>query len=164
MARPGFWIDFDLNTQVATAGQSNLDLLTNAEASQNRRGWTLVRTIMSFDIARAVHDSGEGSDQVNIGIGVVSEPALAVGSTALPDPGVGTEFPTRGWVFRGSYRVWGFAADQPAIYTYRVEKDLRAKRKLDNGAMVMSITNVALEGTSSTIQLTGWIRQYWLDE
>ena len=162
MARPGFWIDTRMNETIGSAAQGLESLMTNVSSTQSRRGWTMVRTIIGIDIARSVHDSGEGSDLVEIGIGVTSQEAFAAG--VVPDPQTPTDHPTRGWVYRAGYRIWGFAADQPAIYTIRVDKDIRAKRKLDNGEMYIVIDNNPLEGTAGAILVTGYIRQYWLDE
>jgi len=67
-------------------------------------------------------------------------------------------------MWREISRIFGFAADDPTVYSRRIEKDIRAKRKVDNGECWLSIVNEALEGTSGTIRVLGLIRQYWLDE
>jgi len=164
MARPGFWIDTKVTGSV-TIGTTRIEsLMTNVSASQSRRGWTLVRTIIGIDVAYSVHDAGEGSIRADLGIAVASQAAFASGAGALSDPAIATEHPTRGWIYRAGYRVFGFAADQPAVYSVRIDKDIRAKRKLDNGECFLAVTAALLEGASTTLDLTGWIRQYWLDE
>ena len=164
MARPGFWIDTVLGETLTVNVQQVVSLMTNYDASQSRRGWTLVRTIIGFDIARAVHDSGEGSHLVSSGIGIAFQEAFGVGQTAIPSPQTPTDFPVRGWIWRAQHRVWGFAADQPTIFTARIDKDIRAKRKLDNGEMYVTFMSTLEEGAAATIQVNGLIRQYWLDE
>ena len=90
-------------------------------------------TLIGMDVAYAVHDSGEGSQHLDIGIGVASQDALAAGAGSLPDPNAADDHPIRGWVFRARGRVFGFAADQPMVYSWRIDRDIRSRRKLDNG-------------------------------
>ena len=121
---------------------------------------TLMRTIIGIDIAHLVHDSGEGSQDVTLGIGVTSQEAFAAG--ILPDPNQETEHPTRGWVWRYRCRTYGFAADQAAVYNHRVDKDVRSRRKLENGECYINIFNTADQGSTGTINVIGLIRQLWL--
>ena len=123
---------------------------------------TLLRTIIGLNVGLTVHDSGEGSQLVSLGIGIVSSDAYSAGLTALPDPRIDADFPTRGWIWRARYRVFGFAADQPAVYTQRIDLDMRSQRKLDNGIPLFIITNENVEGAASTITVHGLIRQLWL--
>ncbi len=158
---PRIWIDTGLGLVVASAGQANVSLMTGVSATQTRFDrMTLLRTILGFDIAYAVRDSGEGSQLVSIGIGVTSQEAFAAGS--LPDPEVDGDFPARGWVWRNRYRIFGFAADQPAVFTRRVDLDLRAMRKLENGEAYLIAANGAVEGATAVINIHGIVRQLWL--
>ena len=97
---------------------------------------------------------------MSVGIGIASQEAFA--AAALADPQTDTDFPTRGWVWRARYRVWGFAADQPAVFTRRVDLDLRSQRKLENGEAFINGFNLNQEGVSNTVVVTGLIRQLWL--
>ncbi len=162
MARPGFWIDTFFNKDVGTAATTIDSLMTNVSATQSRRGWTMVRTIIGIDFAYTVHDSGEGSQVIAMGIGVASQEAFA--ASAISDPQTSMDHPTSGWVFRTAFRVFGFAADQPTIFVRRIEKDIRAKRKIQNGEMFFTVDNDPLEGVAAAIRMVGYIRQYWLDE
>ena len=117
---------------------------------------TLLRTIIGVDIAHLVHDSGEGSQQVSVGVGVVSQESFAAGS--LPDPEVVADFPIRGWIFRARYRIFGFAADQPQFMTRRIDMDIRAKRKLDNGESYWRSVNTNEEGVIGVILVSGMVR------
>ena len=162
MARPGFWIDSIINATLVAGTQIDVDMMGVASFSESRRGWTLVRTIIGLDVAYAVHDSGEGSHLVSMGIGIAGTEALsAVGGTAEPD--VAAEHPVRGWLYRAQYRIFGFAADDPTVYSARIDRDIRAKRKLDNGLCIFSANSALHEGAASTVKVTGIIRQYWLD-
>jgi len=158
---PRVWIDTDVELAIATGLQNSKSLMTNIGSAQSRlEQMTLLRTIVGLDIAYTVHDSGEGSQRASIGLGITSQEAFAAGS--LPDPEVDSDFPTRGWIWRARYRIWGFAADQPAVFTRRVDLDLRSQRKLDNGESFVIIQNAALEGVATALTVTGLIRQLWL--
>ncbi len=158
---PRLWIDTPMDLAVVVGTPAVLSLMTGVSATQTRFDqMTLLRTIIGIDIAHAVHDSGEGSQRVSVGIAVASQEAFA--AAALPDTEIGTDFPTRGWVWRALYRVWGFAADQPAVFTRRVDLDIRAMRKLENGESYITAANVNQEGTTGTVNIVGMVRQLWL--
>ena len=162
---PTLWADTLPNMTVAlgVGGITSVDLLTNFDFRPGRADrMTLTRTIIGIDIARTVHDSGEGSEQVFLGIGVIGKEAFLAGGTAIPDPFDPTEWPARGWIWKAAYRVFGFAADQPAVFNVRVDLDIRAQRKLENGTCFITAHNTIFEGSNSTINVSGLIRQLWL--
>ena len=161
MARSGFWLDTFFSQALVNNSQITVSLMNALATEDSRRGLTCVRTIIGLDLARTVHDSGEGSHRVSMGIGVSSREALGV-TGGIPDSHVAGDFPVMGWLYRAQYRIYGFAADQPAIFNQRIDKDIRAKRMLNNGVMYITMVSVLQEGVDSTIQMTGLIRQYWL--
>jgi len=154
------WVDTLPNMTIAAGTQINIDLLDTLAQSRVDR-MTLLRTVIGLDIARLTHDSGEGSQQVFIGIGQVAD-TIPLGGADMPDPFVMTEFPSRGWLWRAAYRVYGFAADQPAVFNARIDLDLRAKRKLENGRMVMMARNTPFEGVDTVVTVSGVVRQLWM--
>jgi len=160
---PRIWIDSFVNETVSVAGGDLQSLMSGVTPAQTRFDqMTLLRTLIGLDIARTVHDSGEGSELLAIGIGIASQTAFALGLTGVSDPEIATDFPTRGWVWRAKYRTFGFAADQPAVFVRRVDLDIRAMRKLENGEAYIVMGLTALEGVSSAVSVTGLIRQLWL--
>jgi len=156
------WIDTLLNMQVATGAQARQSIMTAGITAQDVRltGMTLLRTIIGLDIAHLVHDSGEGSQIVDLGIGVSSQEAVDAG--VIADPATETDFPVRGWIYRGRYRTYGFAADQAAVYNARVDLDIRARRKLDNGEAFIVVDNTADQGSTGSIVVMGLLRHLWL--
>ena len=155
------WIDTRVNEAVVTGTPFAISLMGTAGASQSRfDALTLTRTIIGLDVAAVVHDSGEGSARIALGIGVASEEAFVAGT--LPDPDVDNDHPTRGWVWRAQYRIWAFAADQPAIFDRRVDLDIRAQRKLENGVAYLNGVNSTQEGAAVGVQVVGFIRTLWL--
>ena len=157
---PRLWIDTSINLDAASGASVNISLMTGVSSVQTRFDqMTLLRTIVGIDIANAVHDSGEGSQKASVGIGLASQEAFAAGT--LSDPETNTDFPTRGWVWRAGYRIYGFAADQPAVFNRRIDLDLRSMRKLENGEMFFQMANQAVEGATAVVKALGFIRQLW---
>jgi len=117
---------------------------------------TLMRTIVCADVARTVHDSGEGSELVDVGIGLASQEAFQ--ADVLADPDNESDFPLRGWIWRCRYRIYGFIANDPAVFNRHIEMDLRGKRKIENGELFLSLVNTAQEGASGTVNIAGIVR------
>ena len=162
MPMRSLWIDSKFADSVVTGGTHMQNLLTGVTSDAGRlTQMTLTRTIIGLDVAYTVHDSGEGSQLVSLGSAIQAQDAFGVlGST--PDPSDPTAFPTLPWVWRAAYRVFGFAADQQAVYSRRVDLDIRAQRKLANGVSFLRIDNEALEGVTGTVMVSGFVRQLWL--
>ncbi len=158
---PRLWIDSLIDLTLASGATVSDSIMSGVSSTQTRFDqMTLLRTIVGIDIAYAVHDSGEGSQQVTVGIAIGSQEAVA--ASVLPDPEVETDFPIRGWIWRMRYRIFGFSADQPTVFTRRVDLDLRGKRKLENGEAYITADNDPEEGATAAVLVTGMIRQLWL--
>jgi len=161
--RRSLWVDSLIDTTVVSSGEAVDDLLASLPESEARLSrLTLVRTIVGIDIAYSVHDAGEGSQRGAFGICGISREAFSAGVASLPHPDIASDHPTLPWVVRAVYRIYGFAADQPAIFTRRVDLDIRSQRKVDNGTMVMVMTNNPVEGVTTTILFSGMVRQLYL--
>ena len=157
------WSDTLMSNDIASGGTLHLQLTAGFSADETRlASMTLMRTIIGMDVGHAVHDSGQGSQLIDVGIGVTSQEAFAAGVASLPDPNTFDDFPTRGWVFRARGRVFGFAADQPAVYSWRIDRDVRSRRKLENGVAYIVFANSASEGSTGAVRVTGLIRQLYL--
>jgi len=160
MART-LWIDTLYDVSVANGAQFVQSLMTGQTFSETRLvGMTLMRTILRLDLAPVVMDSGEGSQAVDLGIAVGSQESVA--ASVVPDPDVAGNFPTRGWVYRGRWRVWGTAADRAVVVWRPIDEDIRARRKLENGEVYIVVDNNLVEGFANSIRLVGIIRQLWL--
>ena len=160
MART-LWSDTLVAHDVAIGGQTALSLVVDFSTEEMRLATlTLMRTIIGLDIGYTVHDSGEGSAMIDMGIGIASQEAFAGGT--LPDPNAAGDFPVRGWVFRARGRVFGFIANDAAVYSWRLDRDIRARRKLDNGEAFVVWNNTTVEGAGGVVRVTGLIRTLWL--
>ena len=155
------WIDTLYHDDIGSGAQFVQSLMTGHATSETRLAqMTLLRTILGLSVAYVVHDSGEGSQLFDIGLGVGSQEAVA--ASTVPDPNSVTDFPPRGWIYRARYWIFGFAADQPAVHVERIDRDVRSRRKLDNGEAYVVINNTASEGVAGSLRIAGLIRQLWL--
>ncbi len=155
-----FWLDTLVSFTTGNASGNAITLMQDIDSTESRMGMTLMRIIVGMDLAHTVHDSGEGSQTVDVGIGLASQEAFA--ANVLADPNSGTDFPIRGWLWRTRYRTYGFAADQPMAIVRRLDYDLRAKRKIDNGELYFSLFNTSNEGSTGAVDATGIIRCLYL--
>ena len=156
-----FWSDTLLVDDIGVTSFHTESLLQQTTRPEQRIGrWTLLRTIIGLDIGATVHDSGEGSSTIDIGIGIASQEAFLAG--VFPDPNNATDFPTRGWIFRARGRIFGFDVDQPTVYSWRVDRDIRSRRVLDNGEPYVIFTNGINDGGTVVARVTGLIRCLWL--
>jgi len=152
-----YWVDRLLDEQVAsgTVNQTN-NLFQTIPISESRVGMTIMRTILCLDVAHLIPDSGEGIQNVAMGIGITGADAFA--SNVVADPEIDADFPMGGWVFRCRVRTYGFAADSPSVYNRVIERDLRGKRKVNNGEVFWVTSNLPEQGTPSTIVVHGIVR------
>ncbi len=152
-----FWVDTLHANEVASAGQTTINLVGSFDMEQTRLATlTVMRIIVCHDYHYTVHDAGEGSLTLDVGIGISSQEAFAAG--ILADPATTQDFPIRGWLYRCRHVLHGFAADQPAVDVRSVNKDLRARRKLDNGVLHLILDNTPASGVASTARITGITR------
>jgi len=156
-----FWSDTMVSKDIAVSSQQHFGLIEQFTKDQLRMGQvTLLRTIIGMDCAAVIHDSGEGSSTLSIGIGVASQEAFLAGT--LPDPNTANDFPPKGWIFRARGRVFAFPAGAPQVYSWRIDRDIRARRVLDNGEPYMILTNDVNESSSVVLRVTGLVRCLWL--
>jgi len=161
--RPSLWVDTLFVVNLASGGAVVQDLMGTLLENETRLSQlTLVRTIVGIDVAYTVHDSSEGSQLGALGIFVAGREAVLAGVASMPHPNVAADFPALPWVMRAQYRVYGFSADQAAVYDRRVDLDIRSQRKLANGELVVVFTNDAFEGIAASVSFTGMIRCLFL--
>ncbi len=155
--RASDWIDTNIGFQTATGAQTLTSLMTGV-APVNVRRQTLVRTIIGLSLYSASVAGAWGTQTIDLGIGITSQEAFAAGVVA--DPITSGDQPSRGWIYRNR-----LVATQNGIggaVMTRLEVDIRAARKLDDGECYLVLNNSTDLGTSFTPQVTGLIRQLWL--
>ena len=155
--RQTVWFDTLHDNTIGSSGVLNETLLTGmSNIVQRTQGMTLLRTIICHDYSYAIHDSGEGSQVLDVGIQLATQEAFAAG--VLPDVEDDSEFPNRGWIYRCRHKLHGFAADQPMVDVRTVYRDLRSQRKLENAELIITFKNTVDSGAASSVQIVGITR------
>ena len=136
------------------------DLLQNSPTSDTL---TAVRIIGHLQVMTPVLSEVENSQTIDLGIGVASTDAIAVGATALPAPNIELDFPPRGWLYRAQRTVLqSLPTGGTPTAMWRIdalfEFDLRAMRKIDKGVLFLVVTSTDDGGTSSNTDLRGLVR------
>ena len=133
------------------AGASTTLLLVEDVADPEKRGCTLVRMILGFDLLPAVPLVVSGVMRATVGIGLASDDAFA--AAALPEVDDQTDYPQGGWLFRGSWTV----RDEAAISVpfVRVDRDVRAMRKIDRSSVYIRIATSLVEGSAFSVIANG---------
>ncbi len=160
---PTLWSDTLISESVAGgAGRDAkfLGLPSLGALARRIERFTVTRTIIRLDIAAAVRDSGEGDQVFDVGIGVVQDTQTVVAD--MPNPSLETEYPTMGWLWRSRFRIYAVAVDDQNVNLVRLDLDIRAQRKLQNGRMVLISTNNDNQGTSTAVQMSGLIRMLYI--
>jgi len=158
------WADLLVNTTLSSGGNVVLNLLTNAPTVDTI---TAIRIISRLEARAVATDQVEGTQLVDIGIGVTSVEAFAGGITTLPSPVTDTEFPPRGWLYvaRRVYQLGLpiISGGGGPIHTVAVfDFDLRAMRKIDKGVLFLAATSTNVDGSAVSLSLTGRVRSLCL--
>ncbi len=155
MPRHTYWVDTSLDGVSATSGGAGNIRLGTADGNFiTERMATVIRTIWNIDAASTTVAGAWGVQLLSYGIGIITLEAFNAG--VFPDPATMSDFPVRGWILRGECLV-----SQNGVGTAIIKScvgDLRNARKIDNGVLVFSIQNTAVQGTSFTIVVGGLIR------
>ena len=152
------WDDNILNEQILNNGQ-NLLLLLNNVADPEKRGCTLVRVILNLWALPSNPGQVSGSMQLSLGIAMMSDDAFSAAAVAEAD--VPSDYPPSGWLYRDNVLVVDETLATGAIPPTRIEKDLRASRKLDRQAVAIQMEASAIEGTNFTLRVCGMIRSLY---
>ena len=152
------WDDTIMNSSLANNTRFQIDLLVNT-ADAEKRGCTVVRTLLDFQLFNATPGDVSGRQIFHMGIGLVSDDAFAAGGSAMPNPEEQDDYPVGGWMWRKSVAVFDESLANgvnPAPVT--IKEDLRAMRKLDRSTMALIIFNATGEGAPFSVQRIGIIR------
>ena len=155
MRRRRAWADTRF-TQVSLAapGTLNTDLLAGLAATETK---TVSRILVDLKMFPPVTNSlADRSNTVDIGIGVMSAEAFAIGN--LPDPDNTNDYPQAGWIYAATQGVWkqgeaGILEVHPAHFVV----DLRGQRKVDRGILTMVIINAGENGNDN-VDIFGRVR------
>ena len=144
---------------MATTVAQVFDLLSGASTVDSL---TAVRIVGSLTFMYSPNSTPADSLAiVDVGMGVSSVEAFAVGASALPDPttdGALTEYPPRGWLYLDTQPVSRIAEtegviDHQATFTF----DFRAMRKIDKGRLFVIMEQNGIIATG-TLRVIGRVR------
>jgi len=156
MPRQTQWQDNIINQGFAT-GAGVFESLVASFTAPDKRGMTLIRTLVRLQAFSNTVAGAYGVQRLNIGIGVASQEAFALGLTALSDPQTESNEPTRGWTYRTQVLVAQNGVSSPVL-SDPVVADVRGMRKLENGELFLTMFNDNVVGTSFTVEVHGLIR------
>ncbi len=152
------WSDLTFNIQLgATASITPVNLLAGLDAGRTKV--TVVRILLDMLIyVDGMANSVDGANRLLLGIGVVSQDAQVAGQ--FPDPGVDSDRPRDGWLFKRAVTVANqqSSGTQEAFLFPEIHADVRAKRIVDRAELFMAATSFTSSGTGSTLRLAGMAR------
>ncbi len=158
--RKPVWIDTFVSGALANGAQLDIDLLT-ALGANDIPGLTLTRTIVDLSFLSASPGGSNGTQRVDVGIGIHQIEAAA--ANVFADPQSALDFPTRGWVFR-KHTVVVDSVDSHDHEARTMEFDLASRRVLhtvDSGLNLI-IDSLTFGGDAFTVDVQGWIRSLFL--
>ena len=156
------WSDTLVSFTVASSAAGGAELMgTGLADTQEKRGYTLARTIVCLAFMPAVPWGTTGVQRIQMGILVASNDATAAG--ALADPNDAVDYPTQGWVWRDEACVVNQSVGSPVgiIPAVVMNRDIRAQRKLDRSSLSYRLFNSAVDGTATTVRVVGLIRNLY---
>ena len=150
------WDDEFINFDMASGAQANTLLVQNV-ADPEKRGCTLIRTMVKMTYYPSNPGAVSGQMSIFVGIGLASDDAFTAG--ALADPNSAADFPMTGWVYRDRHLVidetlGGGGPGRPLT----VDQDIHSQRRLDRGSLVMTFNNDFNEGVAFNVRCIGLIR------
>ena len=101
----------------------------------------------------------DGVMVVDVGIGVSANEAFVAG--VLPDPNIGSDVPSMGWLYRTSLvcvKVHSSGTDFEIADFGEVRFDTRAGRKVDRGRLYINMIAGVVQDTSFPVRVIGLIR------
>ena len=157
MPRTPYWDDNFIDFAITSTATIEVELMTNL-SGQQRRGITIVRTILELGITPSPTNGVVATQSVDVGIGVIAE---STAIAAAPDVRVATARPACGWIMRTRCVVMDDANTVVAPTLCRM--DLRMKRKVDDGKPFIGIGNTVRTGaTPFTVHVSGIVRILYL--
>ena len=142
-------------TTLVVGGAGLQLLLCENVADPEKRGCTLIRTIIGMSFLPNVPGAISSRINVTFAIALASDDAFAAGS--LPDPEVDDDFPVGGWLYRTRFPV-SDGVGEPVPMPFRIEADLRMARKLDRSTIYMSMHSSVDQGAGFVTAVNGMVR------
>jgi len=155
--RPGFWADTVVSQNVNPATPAVIDLMAQLNLDE-RRGITADRLIIRLWFSDVAAAAQAGISTLDLGIGVSSNEAFALGITALPNPNTRDDRPALGWMFRT--RVLMVETTVNRLVT-ELKEDIRASRRINSGTLTLVAEQLDIVG-AVTVRMAGIVRTHYL--
>ena len=153
MARRSRWSDRLMNDSIGVSGSANFNLLPTMDIDE-RTAITVVRMIIHINAFASPTSGIIGVQRLDMGIGIVSVDALT--AAAVPDPNDEDDRPSGGWLWRDRIPVLD---DSIGVITPTISMgDIRAKRRVSSGQLILTAINTTTAGGGFSISLVGIIR------
>jgi len=157
--RRGFWVDTLISENVGSGLAAHEDLLSTP-SQFDKFGLTVVRTILTLTVRPTTLFAAAGVQAVDLGIQLVEQDAFA--AFALPDLNFADDQPGRGWLYRDRVILTDHISTGAVRTEYRIFKDLKGKRKIDDMELIYTMQNSPVSGTSFSANVEGLIRLFVL--
>ena len=159
MPRRTVWNDTILNFVIADGVRSLLTLSGDFTIADTG-GVTLVRTIYDMYANHQVTGGGNSLAQLSMGIGIASQEAFALGTSAVPDPDVAGDHPIQDWVVR---RLGMVVEDNTNMAVpLHLMGDIRAQRKIEGAEVFIYTTQAFVVGAGFNVHVLGLVRCLYL--
>ena len=152
------WDDSLYNFSLGSSSQTDQELM-QAVNDPEKRGCTLIRTIVNLWLAPQDPGIASGFMLADMGIALISPDARV--ADAYPDPEAAGDYPVTGWVWRDRIVIMNELLSTGVVVPSRVQLDLRSSRKLDRADPVFIITNSVGLGGGFVTQVMGIIRMLY---
>jgi len=162
MVRRRIWKDRVITSSVVSDSEILFRLTGATEPDpEDSKGMTLVRSIGILNVVPQNEGGVNGVQAFFVGIGLTSEEAFGIGTTAVSSVQVEAEAPPSGWLLRTVRQVVNSVDpyDHPSVV---FEWDLRAQRKLMYGVPFLRLESVLVDGGASTMLIDGVVRSLYL--
>ena len=153
------WEDTLVDTDLASAASPTVLGLLLGMSDGDKRASTITRVLVRLSFTEAVLNSGTAVQNVQVGMGIASQEAFALGETAIPDINVAGDRPRLGWYYRDEVVVASSTADTAnVIHIATLRADIGAMRWLENGEFYLTMRNGAMIGLAFAVNVKGLIR------
>ena len=152
MRRTPEWFDLDINIGQVAGGQGFRNLTANMQDDE-KKGMTLVRTIVDLDLHATSVSSG---GRLALGIVIAEDDAIAAGSFPEAQDNIGKP----GWVWK-ALKTFGTSDINDRSQRTIIHEDLKSRRKFQASGydLVLIVNN--FEGVTA-VNIDGLIRTLWL--
>ena len=152
------WDDTSVDFQTADGARS-AQLLVGNVADPEKRGCTLIRTLLALQLTPAVPGGTAGVTRVRVGVMLVSDDSFS--ADAMPDVEQDADFPIAGWVYRDHFLVLNHTTTAGPPHIVEIRRDLRSQRKMDRSTVTIQMHNDSISGAAFTTRLIGLVRNLY---